>query len=77
MDKLVSDEEFNKFREFQIESGKYSFNNPYTKESYYYRKKFEEYYPNQSGVIPYFWLPEWTDVKDPSARKLTTFVDSV
>jgi len=73
MDTLVSDEEFQIF----LESDKYSFNKPYTKESYYYRKKFEEYYPNQSAVIPYFWLPEWTDVKDPSARKLTTFVDSV
>ncbi len=61
-EKIVSDEEF--------KNNKYGFNTPYTKESYYYRKKFEEYYPSQSHVIPYYWLPNWTNETDPSARKL-------
>jgi asparagine synthase (glutamine-hydrolysing) len=46
---------------------------PYTKESYYYRKTFHEYYKNDE-IIPHFWLPNQTwcnGQKDPSARALT------
>jgi len=46
-------------------------NPPYTRESYYYRLKFEEYFKERNAnVIPRFWLPSWTDERDPSARKL-------
>jgi asparagine synthase (glutamine-hydrolysing) len=46
-------------------------NAPYTRESCYYRLKFEEYFKERnSNVIPRFWLPSWTSEKDPSARKL-------
>ncbi|XP_014273059.1 asparagine synthetase [glutamine-hydrolyzing] [Halyomorpha halys] len=44
---------------------------PTTKESYYYRMVFEKHFPGQaSSLIPYFWMPKWSDVKDPSARFL-------
>lgn len=44
---------------------------PTTKEAFYYRQVFEKYYPEQAAdFTPYFWMPKWTDVKDPSARFL-------
>jgi asparagine synthase (glutamine-hydrolysing) len=46
-------------------------NSPYTRESCYYRLKFEEYFKERNAnAIPRFWLPSWTSEKDPSARKL-------
>ncbi|RZF41067.1 hypothetical protein LSTR_LSTR002699 [Laodelphax striatellus] len=42
---------------------------PKTKESFYYRKVFEKFYHDQAGwLLPYFWMPRWTNVSDPSAR---------
>ncbi len=66
---IVSDEEFEK------EKQKFIHCPPTSKESYYYRKKFVEYFGEQHAkVIPYFWLPKWSgDIKDPSARKLSTY----
>jgi asparagine synthase (glutamine-hydrolysing) len=65
IDIRVSDEEFMSCK------GQYTFNPPETKEAYYYRKVFEQYYPNCEHVIPYFWLPKWCgEMKDPSAREL-------
>jgi asparagine synthase (glutamine-hydrolysing) len=50
------------------------FNSPYTTESTYYRQKFNEYFTNDvAEVIPHFWLPSWTEEKDPSARKLDNY----
>ena len=61
----VSDAEFNREKEI------YTFNQPETKEAYYYRKVFEQNYPKSEHVIPYMWLPKWCgDIKDPSAREL-------
>ena len=45
-------------------------NAPQLKESYYYRKVFEQYYPNKETIIPHFWMPKWTKSIDPSAREL-------
>tara|TARA_A100001011_G_scaffold382880_1_gene453359 strand:- start:44 stop:1645 length:1602 start_codon:yes stop_codon:yes gene_type:complete len=41
-----------------------------TKEQQYYKKIFTEFYTNKDGVIPYYWMPKWSDTKDPSARTL-------
>ena len=41
-----------------------------TKEQAYYKMLFDEYYPNKFSVIPYYWMPKWSDTKDPSARTL-------
>ncbi|XP_075211252.1 asparagine synthetase isoform X2 [Lycorma delicatula] len=42
---------------------------PKTKESVYYRKMFEKFYSGQAEwLVPYFWMPKWTNVSDPSAR---------
>ena len=64
VDTIISDEEFN------LNKDKYKFNTPLSKESYWYRKLFESFYPNKANVIPHFWLPNWSNQIDPSAREL-------
>ena len=58
----------------------YSHARPFTKESLLYREIFETYYPDQSGMIVDFWMPNKTwkgcDVNDPSARVLANYGDS-
>ena len=51
----------------------YSHNNPTTFEQRYYREIFETYYPNQSHVIPYFWMPRYINASDCSARTLDIY----
>ncbi len=49
---------------------RFEYNTPTTKEGYYFREIFEEYYPNCERVSEY-WIPntEWEGVKaDPSGR---------
>lgn len=51
---------------------------PNSKESLYYRRKFEHFYGNGDicRVTPDYWLPLWCgDVKDPSARVLNVYRD--
>ena len=64
VDKIITDEEFDRYK------NTYKINPPMLKESYFYRKIFDGYYPGKANVIPYFWLPNWTEV-DPSARELS------
>jgi asparagine synthase (glutamine-hydrolysing) len=53
---------------------KYKINVPYTAESLYYRQRFCETFSNDiANVIPYFWLPKWGNVLDPSARVLSVY----
>lgn len=67
VEKIVSD------NEFQTQKNKYTTNTPYTKESYYYRKIYDKYYPC-TDLTPYFWLPKWNeDQTDPSARFLDSY----
>ena len=39
-------------------------------EKYYYKQLFDTYYPNCENVVPYFWMPKYTNATDPSARTL-------
>jgi len=48
-------------------------NTPDTEEKMYYRKLFEEYYPNMSHIVPYFWMPKYVDASDASARTLNIY----
>jgi asparagine synthase (glutamine-hydrolysing) len=69
VDSLISNEEFNNNRK-QMEP------EPQLKESYYYRKLFDSYYPGRANTIPYYWLPKWSgDTKDPSARVLSIYTE--
>jgi len=68
---LVSDEEFERL------SKNYEMNEPKMKETYYYRKIFEKFYPNRGNLIPHYWLPKWNGVKkDPSARELEQYISN-
>jgi asparagine synthase (glutamine-hydrolysing) len=53
----------------------FSHNMPKTKEAYYYRYLFDQYYSDQySNIIPFMWLPRWSgETSDPSARTLTIY----
>lgn len=64
---LVSDDELNFFR-----NKTYS-NKQLTKEDYYYRTLFDQYYPDQTNIIPRYWMPKWTSEtnSDPSATALS------
>ena len=42
-------------------------------EKYYYKKIFNSYLPNCSHILPYFWMPKYTNATDPSARTLTFY----
>lgn len=68
IDTLITDEEY------ETNKSKYTHLPPDTKEKYYYRKKFEEYFGKNYCNTPYYWLPKWSgDVKDPSARVLSYY----
>lgn len=75
IDPLVSDEELTNAKE------KYPHCTPQTKEAYYYRKLFCEFFGEErQKVLPFYWQPKWTsDGKvvtsyvDPSARTLTAY----
>jgi asparagine synthase (glutamine-hydrolysing) len=42
-------------------------------EKRYYKNIFDAAYPNASHILPYFWMPKYTDAQDPSARTLTFY----
>ena len=45
-----------------------------TAESLWYQSIFEGFFPGCKGVIPYVWLPRWTEeTVDPSARALKNY----
>ena len=49
----------------------YPYNTPKTKEGFYYRQIFEEFFPGQSHFIPYAWMPKWINATEyPSTRTL-------
>lgn len=66
--------------EFEERRTKYSYAQPFTKESLLYREIFEKHYPGQAEMIVDFWMPnkEWEgcNVDDPSARVLANYGDS-
>jgi asparagine synthase (glutamine-hydrolysing) len=68
INKEYSDEDVEKAKEI------YEINTPYTKESLYYRERFCKTFSNNvANLVPYFWLPKWGNVKDPSARVLDVY----
>ena len=45
-------------------------------EKKYYKKIFDKFYPLCDHIVPYFWMPKYTDATDPSARTLSIYADS-
>ena len=67
IDDIVSDEELTLFNSITS-------NETITKEAYYYKKIFNELFPNRENVLTHYWMPQWTDTKgDPSATVLPCF----
>ena len=67
VDSKISDEEFFKAKD------SISHCTPLLKESYYYRKVYESFFPESEKLIPHFWMPKWSNVIDPSARELQDY----
>ena len=42
-------------------------------EKKYYKEIFDKEFPNCSHIIPYFWMPKYTNASDPSARTLDIY----
>lgn len=63
--------------EYEMGKNKYGFYlMPYNKELYYYRKIFDQHYPDCELVLPYFWLPKWSgNILEASARVLKVYQD--
>ena len=59
--------------EFDEKCNSYKVNPPSTKEQLYYREIFEEYFPGRGDVIPGFWMPQYSDATDSSARHLDVY----
>ena len=49
---------------------RYGKNVPRTKEALYYRMVFDNHYPNCGDLVNHYWMPNWSDAEDPSARVL-------
>ncbi len=64
VDRQISDEEY------QRNAPGITHCTPVLKESYYYRKVYEQFFGKHVNLIPHFWMPKWTTVSDPSAREL-------
>ena len=58
---------------------KYPLNTPTTAEMYYYRTIFESKYGAKMATVtvPAFWMPKWSDTKDPSARTLGKLLETI
>jgi asparagine synthase (glutamine-hydrolysing) len=44
-----------------------------TSEKFYYKSIFNELFGECDDIIPYFWMPKYTNATDPSARTLTFY----
>lgn len=42
-------------------------------EKMYYKQIFDSLFPNCQHILPYFWMPKYTDSNDPSARTLSFY----
>jgi asparagine synthase (glutamine-hydrolysing) len=42
-------------------------------EKKYYKQIFDKKFPNCDNILPYFWMPKYTNATDPSARTLTIY----
>ena len=51
----------------------YKHNLPKTLEQYYYRKIYDDIFPNCEKCIPYFWMPKFVNANDASARTLDIY----
>lgn len=46
-------------------------------EKFYYKKVFDDFYPNCRHIMAYYWMPKYTHSLDPSARTLEYYNQNV
>jgi asparagine synthase (glutamine-hydrolysing) len=46
-------------------------------EKMYYKNIFKTFFPNCQDILPYFWMPKYTNASDPSARTLDIYEKNV
>jgi asparagine synthase (glutamine-hydrolysing) len=46
-------------------------------EKQYYKEIFDKAYPNCYDILPYFWMPKYTNATDPSARTLDLYEKNI
>jgi len=46
---------------------------PKNHEQFLYRSIFEQHYPGQGKILPYFWMPKYVNATDASARTLAIY----
>ena len=56
-----------------LEDNNYCENVPKTNEEIYYRYLYDQFFPNTSSIVPYFWMPRFINADDPSARTLSFY----
>ena len=44
-----------------------------TKEQSYYLNIFEKFYKGRNNIIPYYWMPNFVEASDASARTLSMY----
>ena len=54
-------------------SNEYKYLPPTTNEQNYYRDIFSKYYKSSEKCIPYFWMPNFIEASDSSARTLNIY----
>ena len=59
--------------DFKSKCEKYNHNKPTTVDQLYYREIFDSHFHNKDKIIPYFWMPKYSNVTDSSARKLDIY----
>ena len=42
-------------------------------EKYYYKSIFDKHFSNAQHILPYYWMPKYTNATDPSARTLDVY----
>lgn len=42
-------------------------------EKYYYKSLFDKHFSNVQNILPYYWMPKYTNATDPSARTLEIY----
>ena len=66
----ITEQEWNEARCAQLRL--YGRNMPLSKESLWYRKVYNEMFGSMD-LLPYYWLPQWNDATDPSARTIQQY----
>lgn len=76
---IIQEKINNEMTDQYLEAGKEIYDGfvvPHTKEALYYHELYDEMYPSQNGILPYYWLPNWmVNATDPSARTLSIYTE--